>query len=505
MPTKKIYTNTLAQIGGKVATALISIFLIKILTGYLDVAWYGLYSKIYNYLSIFAVIADLGLYTITVRELTKYQHDRVMTEKISGNILSLRTVSGLLIILLSLAIAPWLAGYNSSEALLAIGIVAVFTLFWLINSSIMSSLQAMLKTEFSFVANTAGKLLTFWLIASFAYILLPNDGTISHEMRLMATVLAGLAGNILMTGLTWWYAHKWYRIKFAWDTDYILHILKISLPYWLALFLGVIFFKVDIILLSIMEPREDADTVIALYSLPMKIVEVGMMYGTVFLNSVLPVLTSAIEENRVEDTKKLTKKGFELLMGFGAGISVFLAFFAPEVIRLISTDDFVHTSMYGYTAVDAMRIVAWIFLFYFISSLSNYTLIAKGEQKKIMYVNTLIAIVNIVGNILVIPHYSFIGSAWVTLLSQVLLVIITWYLVRASYENRAKIQQSALFIILAVLSWIIAYWIAHTLISSDMYNLRECMIRSGIGAIVFWVLYLMGWWGMRRITLQSLR
>ncbi len=98
MPTKKIYTNTIAQIAGKIITALISILLIKVLTGYLDVAGYGLYSKIYNYLSIFAVIADLGLYTITVRELTRYQDDADMVAKISGNILSLRTLSGVLII-----------------------------------------------------------------------------------------------------------------------------------------------------------------------------------------------------------------------------------------------------------------------------------------------------------------------------------------------------------------------------------------------------------------------
>lgn len=104
MSTKKIYTNTIAQIGGKLITALISIFLIKILTNYLDLAGYGLYSKIYNYISIFSVIADLGLYTISVRELSKHQDDRVMREKISGNILSLRTLSGLIIIILSLGI-----------------------------------------------------------------------------------------------------------------------------------------------------------------------------------------------------------------------------------------------------------------------------------------------------------------------------------------------------------------------------------------------------------------
>ena len=59
MATKKVYLNTVAQIAGKISTALISIFLVKILTNYLDLAGYGLYSKIYNYLSIFSVVADL--------------------------------------------------------------------------------------------------------------------------------------------------------------------------------------------------------------------------------------------------------------------------------------------------------------------------------------------------------------------------------------------------------------------------------------------------------------
>jgi O-antigen/teichoic acid export membrane protein len=83
MPTKKIYINTFAQIFSKILTALISIGMIKILTNYLDIEGYGMYSKIYNYLSIFAVIADLGLYTITVRELSRYKDDPIMVEKIS--------------------------------------------------------------------------------------------------------------------------------------------------------------------------------------------------------------------------------------------------------------------------------------------------------------------------------------------------------------------------------------------------------------------------------------
>jgi O-antigen/teichoic acid export membrane protein len=102
MPTKKIYINTIAQIAGKLGTALISIVLIKILTNYLDVAGYGLYSKIYNYLSIFSVIADLGLYTITVREIAENRSNPTKVESILGNVLTLRTLMGCVIIVLSL-------------------------------------------------------------------------------------------------------------------------------------------------------------------------------------------------------------------------------------------------------------------------------------------------------------------------------------------------------------------------------------------------------------------
>ncbi len=54
----------------------------------------------------------------------------------------------------------------------------------------MSTLQSMLKTEFSFIVNTAGKILTFALVAIAAYGLTPLFGDFSHESRLMLTLLA---------------------------------------------------------------------------------------------------------------------------------------------------------------------------------------------------------------------------------------------------------------------------------------------------------------------------
>lgn len=419
MPTKKIYTNTIAQIVSKVLTAIISIAMIKILTNMLDLEHYGLYSKLYNYLSIFAVIADLGLYTITVRELSAHEWDKKMQEKIAANVLTLRTLSGILIIGLALTVGYFLDGYNSREAIVGIFIVSVFTLLGLINSSLMSYLQAILKTEFSIIANTAGKLLTLGIVLFYNY-----NWLYTRDERLAYVLIAWVAGNLLMTMLTWWYASKWQKIRFAWDSGYIRHILKTSIPYGVALFLGVIFFKVDVILLSIMEPTDIADSVIGLYSLPMKIIEVGMMYGTVFLNSLLPVLTVAYEKQDMTKARRLIKHAFILLFGWGMTASFVLFLWAEPILELISSREFIETSIHGYTGVDAMRIVAWVFFVYTISALFTYILIAQNEQKKMLYINAVVAIFNIVGNIIVIPYYSFIGSAYVTLISQILLFML---------------------------------------------------------------------------------
>lgn len=91
-------------------------------------------------------------------------------------------------------------------------------------------------------------------------------------------MLCGLLGNVVMTWLLYAYSRSVEKIGFVFDREYAKHILTASLPYGLALFLNVVFFKVDIVLLSVLEPREIADKDIALYGVPMKIVEVGMMF-----------------------------------------------------------------------------------------------------------------------------------------------------------------------------------------------------------------------------------
>lgn len=120
-----------------------------------------------------------------------------------------------------------------------------------------------------------------------------------------------------------------------------------------------------------------------------------------------------------------------------------------------------------------MRIVIWIFLFYFVSSLSSYILIAKGEQSRMMWINGIIALINIIGNLIVIPYYSFIGSAWVTLGTQILLMSITWWYVRDSIEIRKSLIYVSSMSLLAGF----AIWLSYTVI----VDIDSIIMRLGIG------------------------
>ncbi|MDQ1343809.1 MAG: hypothetical protein QG650_529 [Patescibacteria group bacterium] len=306
-------------------------------------------------------------------------------------------------------------------------------------------------------------------------------------------MLCGLLGNVVMTALLYAYSRKVEKVGFVFDAGYAKHILKSSLPYGLALFLNVIFFKVDIVLLSVLEARDVADKDIALYGVPMKIVEVGMMFGTVFLNSMLPLFTESVKKG-VESLEPLVKKAYSILFFFGAGVALFLAVAAKPVIAFIANPEYLVTGPSGYDASDALRIVAFVFFFFFLSSLFTYLLIAAGEQKRLLKINAFIAAVNLAGNLAVIPYFSFVGSAAVTLASQILLLVLTAHAAKSVSEKRFFVLETAGIVALSAVCTVLAVF---ALGLSASFGTFVSLIVTGAA---FGIPYLAGGYAMKRFA-----
>mgnify|MGYP005985068029 CR=1 FL=1 len=418
---KKIASNTFAQILSKVGTAIISIFLISILTNYLTVDLYGLYLKIYNYISIFVFLADLWLYTIAIREISANKND---TQKIVWNVLTIRVILAFIIFAIAIWLAFFLPGYDTSLALWWITIICFFTLFQLINSSIMTLMQANMKIEFSMFSAIFAKLVNLWAIAFIVFVVFVKQGTdFDYFAPFLWIIWTSVLASFVNTVLNYFYARRIQKFWFAFDWDYIKHIFKISLPYWIALFLSVVYFKVDIILLSLLD--ENWDTSIALYSVPMRIVEVIMVLGGFYLNSVLPSLSQSFKNKSLDTFQKLIQMSFKFLFAGWLLIFVLWVLFRENMIEIVANREYLDTGTL-FNSADAFLVVFAVVLFHFISLVFIYTLIATNYQSRLLKINIAVTLFNIIWNIILIPIYSFIWAGIITLFSQILLMSL-WY------------------------------------------------------------------------------
>ncbi len=469
---KKIFINTIAQVISKAWTALISIVLLSVLTNYLSQELFWLYSKVYNYLGIFAFLADLWLYTITIREITK---NTTESWKIVSNVMTLRTILWLIIIILSVWIAYFLPWYNSSIAIISIFIISIFTLVSLINSSVLALMQARLKMEFSLFSSILWKLITFIWILLVVFVFFKKNTLINYTMPFYYIMLAWLIWIIINTLLNYYYAKKLSFIWYDFDWKYIKYIFRISLPYGLALFLSVVYFKVDIVLLSILEPVNRADLSIALYSLPMKIVEVLMIVGWFYLNSILWELSKNFENKNLVEINKIIKFSFKILFSFSLFLLVMWTIFRNNIIEIVANKDYILSPWHIYSSSSVFFIVLLVLVFYFISNLFIYVLISSNNESKLLKINIIVAIFNIIGNIIFIPKYSFMWSWIITVLSQILLFMI-WYIETKKITN---FKFPIKFIMINILFWIFIYYIWYNLLINYSFSIY-------LDIIVFW-------------------
>lgn len=199
----------------------------------------------------------------------------------------------------------------------------------------------------------------------------------------------------------------------------------------------------------------------------------------------LPLFTEAIKKTDFGALYSYVAKAYKILLIFGVGIATFLFVNAGPVIGLLASREYIEHTKYLYTSLDAMQIVVFIFLFYFLSSLFTYLLIAHDEQKKLLKINLIITIVNLIGNIALIPFYSFVGSAWVTLTCQFLLLAQTYHATRHMVRFNFLPGFTVGVLIFALIASILDIFLLQVLHLGTTFSLL-------ISATVFSIVYLGG-------------
>lgn len=413
---RKILSNTIAQVLGKISVALLGLAVVKISTSYLSVEGYGEYILVYEFLAFFGIAADLGLFTIAVKEMSE---DEKNIPKIIGNILSLRTILVVTTMALAIAAVFLMPNYAGTRIPLGVAIASITVILTILNGTISSVLQAKLKMQIASIATVLGKFISVGAMVYVVFYGFPNDTTTGFYMLLAA----GILGNFIMLITTNYHVRKITTLKYQFDIQFWKSVLKKSLPYGIALILNTIYFRIDAILISVIRGSEE----VGVYGVAMKMLEHFAILPLYFMNSVLPVLTKALKE-KSEKYKEIIRYSFDFLAALAIPMVVGGVILAYPIIFIVSTPEFLSRLSEGFMGSDiAFSILIFALLFQFLNVLFAFILISIDKQTKLLYINGACVIFNLITNIIFIPKYGFAAAAVTSVLSELFILILTYF------------------------------------------------------------------------------
>lgn len=471
---RKVLSNTAFQVAGKLLTAGISVIIIKIITNYLDISGYGQYSQVYDFLSYFAIISDLGLFTIAVKEMAK---DEQKISFVIGNVLSVRILVAFGSLAVAVLTASFIPKYAESKVAIGVMIASIGVFLTILHGTISSVLQIYYKMHVSALSLIGGKLITLGYISYTTYFLYPSNPT----QGFAHLILAGVLGAVLMYLITHFYVANLTIFRPRFDFGFWRCVILPSLPYGFALILNNVYLRFNSFFIFFIRGDFEA----GLYAVPMKIMEILAVTGLFFMNSVLPGLTKNLKEN-TEKAREMIQYSFDFLVMASVPIIVGINVLAYPIVYLISNKEYLSRfteSERFYGSDFALKILVVAIFFQFLISLFSFILIAHHHQNQLLWINSIGVTFNIMASYLAVSRFGFIGGAASSVAVEVIVMILMYLTARRKFAFKLSLDRFFKILVSGLTMGIVVYFFEAPL--AALFQTKAVLPLIGLGAVVY--------------------
>lgn len=365
---------------------------------------FGFYTLALSYFALATLASDIGVTRYFQREIVQNEEK---TANIFTNTLAVR-VGLSLILFLTFGIFFYLTDSNPARGLLIL-LTFLTTIPQTAAGTFDSLLVAKHRIFFSAVGIVFLNILTVFFGVTFIY----------FNLGVFATMTALLASySFYFVFLFVLVLNQKYKI---WDKFSLPEIRKLvtgSFIYGIIGLLGVVYFRIDNIILGYIKGGFDTGIYGAGYKFFEAIVIIPASVSTVLF----PVLAKA-QDASIRQRKESFKKIIITMAGLSLMITPVFYFLVPELIRFFIPN--------YKNSVDVVRILAIAIPFVFLHiPLSQIMLSRKKYLKPLLMISFIPLTFNIISNLYFIPIYSYYGAAWITVLSDALSLLVLLYAIR---------------------------------------------------------------------------
>ena len=371
----------------------------------LSVNGMGIYNFSNTYISYFILIAGLGINTYAVREGAKFRRDEEKIRSFSNQLFSINiisTVIAYLLLILTLILFHSLSNYVS--CILIFSLQILFT-------TIGTEWLYIIYEEYAYITIRSIIFKIFSIALLFILVKTPNDYLIYAGI----TVFAGVGSNIL----NYIHAKSFVSIKFTLKINWNYH-LKPILIIFAATVATTIYVYSDNTILGLLKGDYD----VGIYSIAVKIYTIAQSLLTAILTVTIPRLAFLYGQKLMVEYKKLLRQVTDMLVILALPAATGLMMLSKEIVLLIASEKYL-------PSVTSLRIISWAIIFSIFSWFFSDCVLIPAKRESYIFKSTLItAILNIILNLLLIPHGSYNAAALCTVISEFLVMILNGYFCR---------------------------------------------------------------------------
>ncbi len=356
---------------------------------------YGFYFSIFNLAYIFNILLDLGVTNFNTRNIA--QHPQLIGKHLSG-ILGIKLCLLALYLVVTFTVGA-LLGYGSQEFRL----LAWLTVAQFLNSLILylrSNFEGLLLFKWDSLFSVLDRVLMIAICGALLWS--PLRERFNIYWFVYAQVVAYAATALLAFVVI---ARKARFKRLRWDWRFFLVILRKSAPFALLVLLMASYNRIDPILLRRLASDADA----GIYAGAFRLLDALTMVAYLVSVPLLPVFSRLCREGgSCADVLRIV---FWPMMLFALGTAVLCALFAEPLMRLLY-----HGNYAPY--VPVFRVVIFGIIPIGITYIFGTLLTAGGHLRQLNIFAASTLVLNVAVNLVLIPHFGAVGSAWASLTAQ---------------------------------------------------------------------------------------
>lgn len=383
---------TVAQGSGLILQVVYTVLIAR----YLGSSDFGMFFFVFAFVQLFYSFADLGVWTVMIRDLSHFKEERLM--KYVNNTLALRLCMVILIYGVMVFVFSFLE--YSPEVKYTAYVLAVGIGFSSVTQVFVASFRAMENMQYEGVGTIFRNVV---YSVTGAALVVNGSGIVGLAC---ANCLSHICYGIYIFIYFKRELLKDRKLNLEYDLEFWRYLIRNGLPLAFGTVLGLIESRLDIMILAFLRPPVE----VGWYSAARRIVEIMRAFPESFYGSLLPVWSNYYKTD-LPALQSLSVRVCKLMAFVALPIAVLVTLVPDRIILLLFGAEFL-------PADNALRVLIWLVFISYIGSAYGYLIFASHNSVAYARIMAVCTPMSLILLLLLIPYFGITGAAIAIIISH---------------------------------------------------------------------------------------